>query len=50
MIDSVLTSSTLADPDDAVTIAPHLHEVIYEDDKMRILKVTVKPGDTADMH
>lgn len=37
-------------PDDAVTIAPHLHEVIFENDKMRVLKVTVKPGDTADMH
>lgn len=36
--------------DDAINIAPHLHEVIYEDDKMRVLKVTVNPGDTADMH
>lgn len=36
--------------DDAVTIAPHLHEVIFENDKMRVLKVTVKPGDKADMH
>lgn len=35
---------------DAVNIAPHLHEVIFEDDKMRVLKVTVKPGDTAEMH
>jgi oxalate decarboxylase/phosphoglucose isomerase-like protein (cupin superfamily) len=36
--------------DDAVTIAPHLHEIIFENDKMRVLKVTVKPGDTAGMH
>lgn len=36
--------------DDAINIAPHLHTVIYEDDKMRILKVTVNPGDHADMH
>lgn len=36
--------------DDAVTIAPHLHEIIFENDKMRVLKVTVKPGDKADMH
>ena len=36
--------------DDAINIAPDLHEVIYEDDKMRVLKVTVKPGAHADMH
>lgn len=36
--------------DDAVSIAPHLHEVIFENDKMRVLKVTVKPGDKAEMH
>ena len=37
-------------PDDAVNIAPHLHTVLYEDNKMRILKVIVKPGDHADTH
>lgn len=36
--------------DDAVNIAPHLHTVIFEDDKMRVLKVNVKPGDKAEMH
>jgi oxalate decarboxylase/phosphoglucose isomerase-like protein (cupin superfamily) len=36
--------------DDAVAIAPHLHEIIFENDKIRVLKVTVKPGDKADMH
>lgn len=36
--------------DDAVNIAPHLHTVIFEDDKMRLLKVSVKPGDKAEMH
>ena len=36
--------------DDAVNIAPHLHSVIFEDDKMRVLKVSVKPGDKAEMH
>lgn len=36
--------------DDAVNIAPHLHKVVYEDDKMRVLIVTVEPGDHADMH
>lgn len=35
---------------DAVKIAPHLHEVLFENDKLRVLKVKVKPGDKADMH
>lgn len=35
---------------DAVNVAPHLHTVIFEDDKMRVLKVIVKPGDKAGMH
>ena len=37
-------------PDDAINIAPHFHEVIFEDDAMRVLKVTVNPGDAAEMH
>ncbi len=36
--------------DDAVSIAPHLHKVIFENDKMRVLRVTVRPGDKANMH
>jgi oxalate decarboxylase/phosphoglucose isomerase-like protein (cupin superfamily) len=37
-------------PNDAVNIAPHLHTIVFEDDKMRVLKVVVKPGETAEMH
>lgn len=37
-------------PDDAIAIAPHLHKVIFEDDAVRVMKVTVKPGDAAAMH
>ena len=36
--------------DDAVNVAPQFHQVLYEDDKMRILKVTVPVGQVADMH
>jgi quercetin dioxygenase-like cupin family protein len=36
--------------DDAVNIAPDLHTVIYEDDKMRVLKVAVPQGASAEMH
>jgi len=37
-------------PDDAVNIAPDIHTVIFEDDKLRVLKVTVQPGAKAKMH
>lgn len=36
--------------DDAINVAPDLHTIIYEDDKMRVLKVSVPAGATADMH
>ena len=36
--------------DNAVVVAPHIHTIIHEDDKMRVLKVVVKPGDKAEMH
>jgi len=37
-------------PDDAVSIAPHIHSIVFENDKIRVLKVVVKPGDKAGMH
>jgi oxalate decarboxylase/phosphoglucose isomerase-like protein (cupin superfamily) len=36
--------------DDAVNIAPHIHSILFENDKIRVLKVVVKPGDKAGMH
>ena len=41
---------TSSHADDAVNIAPHLHQILFEDDKMRVLKVAVPPGETALMH
>lgn len=35
---------------DAVIIAPYLHTTIFENDKVRVLKVKVKPGEKAQMH
>ena len=35
---------------DAVSIAPHLHKIVSENNKVRILDVEVKPGDHADLH
>ena len=36
--------------DDAINVAPHLHTILFEDDKLRVLKVSVKPNDEAEMH
>jgi quercetin dioxygenase-like cupin family protein len=36
--------------DDIVTLAPESHEVIFENDHIRMLKVTVKPGDIVPPH
>jgi hypothetical protein len=35
---------------DAVNAAPKNHKVLYEDDKIRILEVTVEPGEKENMH
>ena len=35
---------------DAVSAAPKNHKVLYEDDKIRILEVTVEPGEKENMH
>jgi len=36
--------------DDIVEIAPEQHAVIFENDRIRMLKVTVKPGNKVAIH
>jgi hypothetical protein len=38
------------DPLDAVIAAPKNHKVLFEDDHVRLLEVTVQPGETENMH
>src|ERR1044071_4954343 len=38
------------DIDDIVQIAPESHTVVFENDQIRMLEVTVKPGETVPMH
>ncbi len=41
----------MPDPiDDIVKISPEIHKVIFENDRIRVLEVTVKPGDRVAMH
>ncbi len=44
------TSWPWLDSTDAVSAAPKNHKVLYEDDKVRILEVTVEPGEKENMH
>jgi quercetin dioxygenase-like cupin family protein len=36
--------------DDIVEISPDVHKVIFENDTIRLLEVTVRPGATVPMH
>ena len=35
---------------DPVRAAPHIHEVAFENDKVRVLKATIRNGETAPLH
>ncbi|MGC3980383.1 MAG: hypothetical protein QM808_03900 [Steroidobacteraceae bacterium] len=35
---------------DAVTAAPKIHKVLFEDDHVRVLEVTIQPGETEPLH
>jgi beta-alanine degradation protein BauB len=35
---------------DAVTVAPHVYTVLFENERMRLLEVRMKPGETSAMH
>ncbi len=35
---------------DPVAMAPHVYKVVFENEKVRVLEATDKPGDKAEMH
>jgi hypothetical protein len=41
---------SLPDSMDALTAAPKNHRVLYEDDHVRVIEVTVQPGETENLH
>jgi hypothetical protein len=41
---------SIHDPLDAIVAAPKNHKVLYEDDHVRVLEVTVLPGEIENMH
>jgi len=36
--------------EDASKVAPHVYKVLFENERLRILDVTMRPGDNTDMH
>ena len=49
-LESKNASESIYDPLDAVVAAPKNHKILYEDDHVRILEVTVEPGEKENMH
>ena len=35
---------------DAVTVAPHIYKVLFENERVRLLEVRMKPGESSAMH
>jgi quercetin dioxygenase-like cupin family protein len=36
--------------DDATRVAPHVYRVLFENERVRVLEVTMQPGERSDMH
>ncbi len=36
--------------DDAATVAPHVYKVMFENERARVLEVTMEPGSRAELH
>jgi quercetin dioxygenase-like cupin family protein len=36
--------------EDAAKVAPHVYKVVFENERVRVLEVTMEPGDHTEMH
>jgi quercetin dioxygenase-like cupin family protein len=36
--------------DDAAHVAPHIYKVLFENERVRMLEVTMQPGDRSELH
>jgi beta-alanine degradation protein BauB len=36
--------------EDATEVAPHVYKVLFENSRVRVLEVTMRPGDRSEMH
>lgn len=43
-------SETAGEIGDAMEVAPDVHEVVLENDRVRVLRYTSEPGDRAELH
>jgi len=50
VLENANPSESIGDPLDAIAAAPRNHKVLYEDDHVRVLEVTVHPGEIENMH
>lgn len=47
---ALFMSAPAATAQDSMVVAPQFHKVLLENDKVRVLEVTLKPGDKIPMH
>jgi beta-alanine degradation protein BauB len=36
--------------EDAAKVAPHIYKVLFENERVRLLEVSMQPGDSSEMH
>lgn len=36
--------------EDATKVAPHVYKVLFENERVRVLEVSMQPGDSSEMH
>jgi hypothetical protein len=45
-----VTAAAIPSALDPVLVAPHIYDVAFENDKVRVLKATIRNGETAPLH
>lgn len=45
-----VTAAAIPSALDPVLVAPHIYDVAFENDKVRVLKATIRNGETASLH
>ena len=47
---AVVVGAAVPKPLDPVRVAPHIYELVFENEKVRVLRQTVRNGETAPLH
>jgi hypothetical protein len=50
LLAAVVGSAAVPKPLDPVLVAPHAHELVFENDRVRVLRETIRSGETLQLH